>query len=473
MEQCQFKKDILNEDLLQGLDQWIEEQKSNILNDIISLVKIPSISEADKALPGKPFGQACAEVIDEAVKIIRSLGFEEKIWDYYGVSAELPGLEPGFGFFAHLDVVPPGEGWTSPPFEPVLKDGWLIGRGAGDNKGPCITVLYTLKFLKEKKIKLKHQWFCYLGVNEERGMADIDWFLKKSQAPVLAIVTDSAFPVCHGEKGKINAEFVFSLAGGNLCSLEGGIVPNMVADNAVIILSGLDAGELTKALPDEFEVEAMEDLVKVKASGIAAHAARPENSVNALQKIASALLKTNLVSGTSIPILSFITESFADFYGQGLGVAGEDISGKTTHILGLARTEEGQLRLVTDIRYCVTSSKDVLFSLLKDRAASGGASLENLKDSPSFLVSAEDPLVKELCQISNDVLGRNDPPFIMGGGTYARKLPRALGYGLGQRDEAETYGKAHEANEGLRLQNIYDAIKIYVRAVLFLDEGKG
>jgi len=41
---------------------------------------------------------------------------------------------PHFGFAGHLDVVPPGDGWTGDPFAPKVEDGVLIGRGANDMK---------------------------------------------------------------------------------------------------------------------------------------------------------------------------------------------------------------------------------------------------------------------------------------------------------------------------------------------------
>ncbi|MDR2794309.1 MAG: succinyl-diaminopimelate desuccinylase [Holosporaceae bacterium] len=39
------------------------------------------------------------------------------------------------GFLGHSDVVPPGDGWSTDPFEPVQQDGYLIGRGICDMKG--------------------------------------------------------------------------------------------------------------------------------------------------------------------------------------------------------------------------------------------------------------------------------------------------------------------------------------------------
>lgn len=50
----------------------------------------------------------------------------------------------------HCDVVPAGplDMWKTPPFQPVVKDGWLYGRGAGDMKSGTIAALYALDALK-------------------------------------------------------------------------------------------------------------------------------------------------------------------------------------------------------------------------------------------------------------------------------------------------------------------------------------
>jgi succinyl-diaminopimelate desuccinylase len=45
------------------------------------------------------------------------------------------GGAPHFGFAGHLDVVPPGDGWTGGPFAPRIEGGLLYGRGAVDMKG--------------------------------------------------------------------------------------------------------------------------------------------------------------------------------------------------------------------------------------------------------------------------------------------------------------------------------------------------
>ncbi len=46
-------------------------------------------------------------------------------------------------------LVPAGEGWTvTEPFEPVIKDGKLYGRGTADDKGPAVTALYAMRAVK-------------------------------------------------------------------------------------------------------------------------------------------------------------------------------------------------------------------------------------------------------------------------------------------------------------------------------------
>ena len=70
----------------------------------------------------------------------------------------------------------------------------------------------------------------------------------------------------------------------------------------------------------------------------------------------------------------------------------------------------------------------------------------------------------------------------MGGGTYARKLPNAFAYGIGgmplTKKEQETkkrlfapgHGGAHEPDEALYLRTYFDAIKIFAKAMVRLDD---
>ncbi len=54
-------------------------------------------------------------------------------------------------FNGHIDVVPTGPAsmWSNPPFEPLVRDGWLFGRGSGDMKAGIICALTAFKALHE------------------------------------------------------------------------------------------------------------------------------------------------------------------------------------------------------------------------------------------------------------------------------------------------------------------------------------
>ena len=58
------------------------------------------------------------------------------------------GTGPHFAFAGHLDVVPPGEGWDSDPFEPVIDGGILTGRGATDMKSAIAAFVAALEGLE-------------------------------------------------------------------------------------------------------------------------------------------------------------------------------------------------------------------------------------------------------------------------------------------------------------------------------------
>jgi succinyl-diaminopimelate desuccinylase len=460
--------------LFSSLDGWCEQNRRELVEDIKALVRIPSIS-GEAANGGYPFGKPCAQVIDEAERIILKAGLDVKKSDYYGISAVYPGTDEWIGFFSHLDVVPPGEGWSSSPFEPEEREGYLIGRGAADNKGPAAAALYTLKFFRDHGVKLRRGLFCFLGANEETGMADIAHFLQTDDAPALALVADCGFPVCHGEKGILTADFNYPLPAGNLRGLEGGTASNMVPDYAEALIGGIPAEDLRALLPQDFSIEDDRGNVKVSVHGISGHAAFPEKSVNALQKLAEALLRTSRMDKEAVPALGFIADSFSDYYGQGLNIPFEDeVSGKTTHVASTAHSMAGWLSIGINVRYAVTSPQNELENRLAVKAAAYGYTLAHVRNNPPYYRRGDSPVVQILTAIVNETLETDMAPYVMGGGTYARKLPRALGFGPGRHTGIPpswgiSGGGAHQANEVQCIQNLIDAIKIYVKAIIALE----
>jgi succinyl-diaminopimelate desuccinylase len=85
---------------------------------------------------------ARGEVFDVLERALKPLGFEIHRWVMGdppdGPTENMVAIRgegsPHFGFAGHLDVVPPGEGWSSDPFEAHVVDGLLVGRGANDMK---------------------------------------------------------------------------------------------------------------------------------------------------------------------------------------------------------------------------------------------------------------------------------------------------------------------------------------------------
>lgn len=119
------------------LRTYIENHESEMIEDLKSLIRIPSEKQA--AEPGKPFGAPAAEALAQGIEILEKYGFAVTNYDNYAIAADFNQEEKGLDILAHLDVVPAGEGWQeTDPFTPLIKEGKMFGRGTADDKGPAV-----------------------------------------------------------------------------------------------------------------------------------------------------------------------------------------------------------------------------------------------------------------------------------------------------------------------------------------------
>ena len=184
------------------LDKKIQELSNDMINDIIDIVRIPSVQGVPKE--GKPFGENVDNALKKALEISEKLGFKIRYMNGYIGYAEYGEGEDYVAVVGHLDVVKEGEGWSNSPYDPCVIDGRIFGRGVLDNKGPIIAALYGLKAIKDLNIKLNTKVRIIFGTNEETGMEDIEYYLKEEKSPVIGFTPDCKYPVVYSERGYLS-----------------------------------------------------------------------------------------------------------------------------------------------------------------------------------------------------------------------------------------------------------------------------
>ena len=125
---------MVNQALDAQFSTWLEQNRQRILEDWMALVRIPSVQSVPA--PDAPYGIPCAQALAKAAELFAARGMDVRVNKAGGYAlASCGDGEKTIGLFGHSDVVPAGDGWQfTQPFEPVIQNGMLIGRGAYDNK---------------------------------------------------------------------------------------------------------------------------------------------------------------------------------------------------------------------------------------------------------------------------------------------------------------------------------------------------
>lgn len=433
-----------------------ELHKKESLLDLQKLIAIPSVNTSD-GTTNPPFGQEIANSLAEVLAISKSLGMvtysdPEGFYGYadYGQGEELVGI------LCHLDVVPEGDIslWETNPFEGVVKDGVIYGRGSQDDKGPTIAALYALKAVVDAGFTFNKRIRFIFGTDEETLWRCMDHYNLNEEAPTMGFVPDGVFPLTYAEKGLLQAKLIGP--GSSEIALDCGEASNVVPGKASY--SGQDAKEIAKTLK-EMEAEVRLSGHKVTVNGKAVHASTAELGINAINQLAE-----GLAVHYEHPLLKFLAEKVAKET-NGFSIFGEikdELTGELTFNVGSISINAAVSEIVLDMRIPVEYTIEEIALTLERAASEYGLIYQEYDAVPSLYVPKDSQLVQTLLAIYRNKTGDLTEPSTSGGATYARKMTNMVAFGA-----HFPYSKsfAHQENEGLKLEELYLAMDIYAETI--------
>ena len=160
------------------IKQYIQENESRFLDELFSLIRIPSISaHPDKKDEMLRCAERWAELLRQAgvdyAKVMPSAG-NPLVYAEKHVADDAKTVL----IYSHYDVMPaePLELWHSNPFEPEVRDGRIWARGADDDKGQAIIQAKAFEYLVKHDL-LKHNVKFIFEGEEEIGSPSLGGFL--------------------------------------------------------------------------------------------------------------------------------------------------------------------------------------------------------------------------------------------------------------------------------------------------------
>jgi succinyl-diaminopimelate desuccinylase len=151
----------------------VDRASDEIVQYTVDLVRMPTVNP-----PGEAY-EACARFMGEDMK---RRGFDVEYFAAEGlaehttrfprvnvVGARRGGGGPVVHLNGHFDVVPAGEGWTVPPFDGVVRDGRIYGRGVCDMKAGIAAALFAAEAIERAGVTLPGTIEISGTVDEESG----------------------------------------------------------------------------------------------------------------------------------------------------------------------------------------------------------------------------------------------------------------------------------------------------------------
>ena len=415
---------------------------------------------------------------------------------------ELPGPPgaPVLGLMVHGDVQPAeADAWSFPPFSGKADDQYVYGRGAADDKGPLVQALLAMKALEESGIARTHTLRLLVGTDEESNNTDVTTYLKSHQPPDYTLVLDSAFPVIVGEKAwnsfSVTTDALAERHGMakpySVIFIDAGLATSIVPDRAEVKLQwNVDAPANWQTLidainaaprPRDTRIATQADgaTLRIVAYGRSAHAGvNLEGGRNALVALAR-VLAGKLPSGGADDLFAFARMAGTDLSGSGLGITDLDpVWGRYAVNVATIKPGAGDPKkstLTINIRRIPPRTGPELKATMEkfvsafNKGAGATLTAGGFYDDEPLGFDPKSKLVRRLLADYSVATGARTPrPAISGGGTYAKRLPNAIAFGMWFPDKPYP---GHDVDEKNPIADLQKGTRVLIQALVDIATG--
>jgi acetylornithine deacetylase/succinyl-diaminopimelate desuccinylase-like protein len=224
----------------------ITAMRASHLEEYYQFLRFPSVSTDDA------YAEKVTECAHWLVEKLKSIGLEADLHPTPGHpvvwarNKHQPGRKTVM-IYGHYDVQPPDplDLWDSPPFDPVLKDGYVFARGATDNKGQILAHILGVQETLEQHGDLPVNLHFVIEGEEEIGSGNLGNFLSQKRDALkcdVAVVSDTGMiakgtpTMSYGLRGVVGMEIRVAAAKMDLHSgIFGGAVANPITALARMI----------------------------------------------------------------------------------------------------------------------------------------------------------------------------------------------------------------------------------------------
>ena len=256
----------------EAVPEKITFDRDAAIDALAQLIRCKTISYSDHSLEDDAEFDKLIDMLPGLYPKVFETCFFEKM-PHRGLLFKWPGQTPGDPaiMMAHYDVVPVNEeNWEKPPFEAIIEDGCMWGRGTLDTKGTFNGVLFAANHLIGQGFVPKHDvYFAFSGGEEVNGLGAptiVDWFEKQGITPSMVVdeggaVVENVFPgvkqpcglIGIAEKGMMNAQFRAVSPGGHASAPKPNMPVDVLSKACVDLLAHPFKAHITKPVAEMFD----------------------------------------------------------------------------------------------------------------------------------------------------------------------------------------------------------------------------